>query len=60
MADLAVRIRESNASPEWKDTQRTRYTGIYARLLTDPIEEVKELAKGTHKYAYRNKEVFPE
>ena len=56
MADLAVRIRESNASPYWKETQSKRFTGIYSRLLTDPIGDVKQLSEGIHRYAYRNEE----
>ena len=41
MARLAVQIREGRNNPEWVETAKAKFTGIYKRLLEDPIEEVK-------------------
>jgi len=35
MKELAIRIRDSR-DPVWADRESRRFTGIYARLLTDP------------------------
>lgn len=42
MVFLAIRIREGKLRP-WEDesTERQKFTGIYKRLLTDPIEELR-------------------
>lgn len=53
MAALAVRIRESSADPTWKEDQSKKFTGIYARLLTDPIDYVKNLAEKHGRYSYK-------
>lgn len=43
MARLAVQIREGrNNNPEWVENQQSKFTGIFKRLLTDPIEDVKK------------------
>jgi len=44
MARLAVMIRQGNHPSSWQDSQESRFTGIYARLLTDPIEDVRKAA----------------
>ena len=44
MAKIAVAIRKNNANPVWIDEQTKRFTGIYKRLLTDPLEEVEREA----------------
>ena len=44
MAELAVRLREKNCNPAWAHLQLTKFTGIYKRLLTDPLEEVMKEA----------------
>lgn len=49
MAALAVIIREGRCSPAWGDKQSEKFTGIFSRLLTDPIEQVQHEAKrGKH------------
>ena len=45
MAEIAVRIREGYCNPEWAEKQSKRFTGIFKRLMTDPIDEVKEEAR---------------
>lgn len=40
MAKLAVYIREGRAKPSWVEEQEKKFTGIFKRLLVDPIEEV--------------------
>jgi len=37
MARLALRIRQSGDTA-WAECESRRFTGIYKRLLTDPIE----------------------
>lgn len=44
MARLAVRLRERNSNPLWAAEQEKKFTGIYRRLLDDPIDEVKREA----------------
>ena len=46
MARLALKIRKGNCNPVWADKQLERFTGIFKRLLEDPIEEVEEEARG--------------
>lgn len=41
MARLALRIRQSGDS-EWAQRESRRFTGIYKRLLTDPIASLKQ------------------
>lgn len=46
MANLALKIREGRRiNPLWEEEQRKRFTGIYKRLLTDPINEVQREAR---------------
>lgn len=45
MAAVAVKIRQNRCNPEWADEQLKSFTGIYKRLLTDPIEEVQMQAR---------------
>lgn len=45
MAGLALRIRGGNCNPSWADEQSAKFTGIYKRLLTDPIDYVKREAR---------------
>lgn len=46
MANLALKIREGRrVNPLWVEEQTKRFTGIYKRLLTDPIQEVKREAR---------------
>lgn len=40
MVRLAIKIREGRCNPVWADEQEEKFTGIYKRLLTDPIEEL--------------------
>lgn len=44
MARLAVAMRTGRASQEWIETKEPLFTGIFKRLLTDPIELVKKEA----------------
>lgn len=41
MARLALTLRERNPDPAWAEEQESKFTGIFHRLLTDPIDEVK-------------------
>ena len=41
MVRLALHIRQSGNS-EWAERESRRFTGIYKRLLTDPIESLKQ------------------
>ena len=45
MALLALRIRSGRVNPVWAEEQSQKFTGIYKRMLTDPIEEVELEAK---------------
>lgn len=45
MARLAVKLRSQRHSPQWEDETEAKFTGIFRRLLTDPIEEVKKEAR---------------
>lgn len=47
MANLALLIRLGRYSQEWNAKKSRLFTGIYKRLLTDPIEDV-EKAAGRH------------
>ena len=42
MAELAIKIRSGNKNPTWIDEQEKKFTGIFKRLLTDPIEEIEK------------------
>ena len=42
MAKLAIKIRENRGSPVWIEEQEKKFTGIFKRLLEDPIEEVRK------------------
>ena len=44
MAKLALIVRQRNASPIWLEQQEAKFTGIFKRLLEDPIEEVQREA----------------
>ncbi len=45
MAKLAVAIREGYGDPLRLEPQRELFTGIFKRLLEDPIEYVKQLTE---------------
>ncbi len=45
MANVAVLIRENRCSSDFIDENKPKFTGIYKRLLEDPIEEVIREAK---------------
>ena len=46
LAGIAVQIRENpRVNSDWAQEKLKLFTGIYKRLLTDPIEEVKEQAR---------------
>lgn len=45
MARLAVQIREGRHDSLWVDENILKFTGIYKRLLDDPIEEVRKEAR---------------
>ena len=40
MAALALRVRSGRCKPSWAEEQEAKFTGIFSRLLTDPIEKV--------------------
>jgi len=44
MARLALLIRTANVAPDWADEKEKEFTGIYKRLLEDPIEELRRQA----------------
>ena len=44
IAKLAVKVRELQCDPEEVEQQEKLFTGIFKRLLEDPIEEVKREA----------------
>lgn len=46
MARLALTLRQDpHISPTWAAEQELKFTGIYKRLLEDPIEDVIQAAK---------------
>ena len=46
MIKLAIKLRETNNNSNWIAKMEEKFTGIFARLLTDPIEELhKELRR---------------
>lgn len=45
MAKLALRIREGRGNPFWVEENSKKFTGIYKRLLDDPIDEVRKEAR---------------
>jgi hypothetical protein len=45
MARLALQIREGRMNPYWVEENTKKFTGIYKRLLDDPIDEVREEAR---------------
>ena len=45
MARLAVLIREKRCNPIWAEQQEKKFTGIFKRLLEDPIEEIKLITR---------------
>ena len=45
MARLALQIREKRCSPIWAEQQEKKFTGIFKRLLEDPIEELKLITR---------------
>lgn len=40
MAGIAVKLRTKNCDPVWAEQQEKMFTGVYKRLLTDPLDEV--------------------
>lgn len=44
MAAKAIYIREGRFSPQWSEEHIKEFTGIFKRLLTDPIESVRKEA----------------
>lgn len=50
MARLAVTIREGRkTNPVWVESKKKLFTGIYKRLLEDPIEEVKKETRSEYR-----------
>jgi hypothetical protein len=45
MARLALQIREGRGNPLWVEQNTSKFTGIFRRLLEDPIEEVQREAR---------------
>ena len=45
MAAIAIKIREGRCNPVWADEHIPMFTGIFKRLLEDPIDEVRIQAK---------------
>lgn len=41
MVNLAIMIKERRCDPVWAEKQEAKFTGIYKRLLTDSVEELK-------------------
>lgn len=44
MAAKAIYIREGRFSPQWTEEHLKEFTGIFKRLLTDPIDSVRKEA----------------
>ena len=44
MAKLALVIRAGRCNPTWAEEKAKTFTGIYKRLLDDPIDEVQREA----------------
>ncbi|MBR1708308.1 MAG: hypothetical protein IJ719_05700 [Clostridia bacterium] len=45
MVKLAIRIRKNETrNPEWVDSKRELFTGIYRRLLSDPMDLLEEMS----------------
>lgn len=42
MTRLAINIQEGRGSPSYLDEMRKKFTGIYARLLEEPVEELRK------------------
>ncbi|MBQ9324812.1 MAG: hypothetical protein IJ246_03470 [Clostridia bacterium] len=47
MLKLAVAVRQKEGTP-WAEAQLPRFTGIYRRFLTDPLEDLLEEMRGGH------------
>lgn len=45
MARLALQIREGRKNPSWIEENEKKFTGIFRRLLEDPIDEVRKEAR---------------
>ena len=45
MVYLALRLRTCNNDKAWEAAIKRRFTGIYSRLLTDPIELLEQQMK---------------
>jgi hypothetical protein len=45
MANIALLIREGHCHPAWADEQSAKFTGVYKRLLTDPLDYVRKEAR---------------
>lgn len=46
MINLAIKIREGRCNPSLAYDQESKFIGIYKRLLTDPIDELKREVRG--------------
>lgn len=49
MARLALKLRKYNCTPAFEEENLPKFTGIYKRLLTDPIEEIEAMV-GANNY----------
>ena len=45
MARMALRLRTGVNNPEWEKRVRSRFVGIYRRLLTDSMEWLESQAR---------------
>lgn len=45
MTRLAIDIQEGRGNPARLEEMRSKFTGIYARLLEEPVEELKKRIK---------------
>ena len=45
MARIALIVRSGKCNPVWAEEQEKKFTGIFARLLTDPEEQVRREAR---------------
>ena len=46
MVELALKIRKRNCNSDWAYEQEKKFTGIFRRLLTDPVEELENELRG--------------
>lgn len=45
MASTALKIRKNRCTAEYAEREEQKFTGIFRRLMTDPIEEVEKSSR---------------